>query len=497
MRWRWVGSTAVVVLAGCGEAEEAPAASVVDAAVAAEADSAPALPERAWGPGPWDSGWAIPATPQVAGDPEAGWRALIDEGYVGCGVPARAARLAFRTGRFGEPIPDREPGAEDFPYGFNLHVTDEGVELAVSNCLTCHAGRFNGELVIGLGTADADFTTDQGSMLQGLSLDGLLNEQERAEWEKFRGRMAVLGPQTVMRTVGTNPAEVIAVILAAHHDPVTLAWFDEPHTELPNIVVPSDPPPWWRAHKKTAMFYNGMARGDHRGTMQLASAVCVDTVEQARSVDRYFADIAAWIRTVRAPAYPFPVDEALAAEGLPVFLQSCAGCHGTYGHDGQPHWYPNLLIPLDVAGTDPVVALGGVDYAPEMVSWFNRSFYGEIIRMEPNDPFPGYMPPPLDGVWATGPFLHNGSVPTIELVLDSTRRPRYWRRQDFDSRNFDQDALGWPYVEVPYGHAEAPAGERKYIYDTTQLAHGNGGHTFGDHLTARERRAVLEYLKTL
>jgi hypothetical protein len=48
-----------------------------------------------------------------------------------------------------------------------------------------------------------------------------------------------------------------------------------------------------------------------------------------------------------------------------------------------------------------------------------------------------------------------------------------------------------------YGHADAEDDERKFIYDTTQFAHTNTGHTFGDHLSDEERSAVLEYLKTL
>ena len=69
--------------------------------------------------------------------------------------------------------------------------------------------------------------------------------------------------------------------------------------------------------------------------------------------------------------------------------------------------------------------------------------------------------------------------------------------QDFDSAHFDEEALGWPYIEVDHGHAQAEDSERKFIYDTMQFAHANTGHTFGDHLTEAERRAVLEYLKTL
>ena len=66
-----------------------------------------------------------------------------------------------------------------------------------------------------------------------------------------------------------------------------------------------------------------------------------------------------------------------------------------------------------------------------------------------DDPTPGYTAPPLDGIWATAPYFHNGSVPSIALVLDSAARPGTWRRLDYDSTNFDQDALGWPWQPAP------------------------------------------------
>jgi hypothetical protein len=107
------------------------------------------------------------------------------------------------------------------------------------------------------------------------------------------------------------------------------------------------------------------------------------------------------------------------------------------------------------------------------------------------------MAPPLDGIWATAPYLHNGSVPTIELVLNSKARPAVWKRVDLDNANYDENALGWPWIEPPYSQAEAPAAEQKLIYDTSYWSQSNVGHAFGDQLTDGERRSVLEYLKTL
>ncbi|MDP6946038.1 MAG: hypothetical protein QF464_17955, partial [Myxococcota bacterium] len=162
--------------------------------------------------------------------------------------------------------------------------------------------------------------------------------------------------------------------------------------------------------------------------------------------------------------------------------------------------YPNLLIPLEVIGTDPVVANAGVIHAPELVEWYNGSFYGAVTRMEPVDAATGvvgYMPPPLDGIWATAPFLHNGSIPTIAQLLESSTRPAVWRRLDYDSTNFDEDALGWPHEALDIPQAEAPAEERKHIYDTSYWSQSNAGHLYGDVLTTDERRALLEYLKTL
>lgn len=462
----------------------------------------------------------LPAEPQDEGDPVVGREILLSGDFMTCGIPAalwdisifQPAVASSYGGVADAPrISNRGAANADMPYFLNRFESTDGNEVINGNCLMCHGGMFDGELVIGLPNANADFTgsnVDAVGQLTDEALGALgLDEGEIGEWHKFSSRAEVVGPHTTMRTVGMNPAETLAVILMVHHDRDTLEWSDEPLIEvvpkdengapIEDALLTSDAAPWWRVHKKNALFYNGMARGDHRGTMALATSVCVDSVDRAAEVDALFKDLQAFVGSVRAPKYPRTIDAALADQGKSVFERDCAACHGTYAERDEDEFYPNLLIPLDVVRTDPAVAKAGVVHSPELVEWYNESFYGGLTRMEPNDPFPGYMPPPLDGIWATAPFLHNGSVPTIALLLNSRSRPEFWRRVDLDSTNYDEEALGWPWLAVEGTQADAPEEERALIYDTTYWSQSNDGHPFGDHLTRSERRAVIEYLKTL
>lgn len=432
----------------------------------------------------------IPAYEQRDGDAAAGWRALVENGYVGCGVPRSAYDQVF------SPAPtwarlDRGGTNATVPYNFTSFRTASGVEVVSPNCLQCHAETLRGQLVIGLGNHTADYTDD----ISGLAVlaGGLVSDPaERAEWEKWRDRVVAVAPYTITKTQGVNPADNLAAVLFAHRDVDTLAWSNEPLLPLPpDIVVPVDVPPWWRMKQKHAMFYDGAGRGDHARIMMTASTLCVDTVAEAQAIDAYFPDVRAFILGIEPPAWPFAIDAALAATGKDVFEGTCARCHGTYGDGGV---YPNLVVALDEVGTDPVLASGAAQFAGDYVRWFNRSFFGELAFLAPAR---GYVAPPLDGIWATAPYLHNGSVPTLAALLDSSLRAPYFIRS-YDTSAYDEALVGWPSTPLAAGQDAEPDAERRTkIYDTSQLGYSNAGHTFGDALTAEQRRAVLEYLKTL
>jgi len=212
--------------------------------------------------------------------------------------------------------------------------------------------------------------------------------------------------------------------------------------------------------------------------------------EKIRSWESDFKDILAYLKSIEAPKYPLPIDRKLAAEGEHVFNKSCSVCHGSYGADGK---CPNKVIPLDVVGTDP---LRLTKLTKEFRDYYRQSWFGK--GGESGYEYPtGYVAPPLDGVWASGPYFHNGSVPTVYGVLTAEARPKYFRRvggaKEYDSKNLGLkvETLGAPAPK------DAPGEARRRVVDTTLPGLSNQGHPFGFKLSEKEKRQVIEYLKTL
>lgn len=432
----------------------------------------------------------LPEAVQRAGDPELGYEILVNRGYVSCGVPFDAYAAATPEAELESALPGRQGRNAELPHDLNATVDANGVEIVVSNCLACHGGRFDGELVIGLGNAFADFSVDPMPAIERIGL--LVEDGPPADaWQRWADRIGAIAPYMVTDTVGVNPAPNLTMALMAHRDPSSLYWHEEPLLDMPpEAPLPTAVPPWWRMQKKHAMFYHGGGQGDHVPYMMLKSLVCTDDVREAQVIDEWFTHVRAYISTLEPPAWPYALDKALAAGGAEVFVQHCAACHGTYGDDWS---YPNLVVALDQVGTDPAYALQATE-AERFIRWFNESFYGRTAQARPAA---GYVAPPLDAVWATAPYLHNDSVPSIEALLDSRRRPTYWRHLPH-ALEYDQETLGWRFETLDHGkQGAADAAEARSIYDTTRHGYGNGGHTFGDVLSDRERRAVIEYLKTL
>jgi mono/diheme cytochrome c family protein len=250
-------------------------------------------------------------------------------------------------------------------------------------------------------------------------------------------------------------------------------------------VVPTDVPAWWLLKKKNAMFYNGFGRGDFSRFLMASNLLTVTDTTEAREVYSHFNNVLAYIQSIQPPKFPKTVNEELASQGKALFNNNCSKCHGTYGEEET---YPNLLIPASIIRTDSALYVANYS-SPEVIEWFNKSWFTTGQNPAQLVPFKGYIAPPLDGIWITAPYLHNGSVPTLEGVINSKLRPAYWSR-NFDKPEYDYDNPGWK-------HEVRADAKGKNVYNTTLIGYGNYGHYFGDKLSDAERKAVMEYLKTL
>ncbi len=444
----------------------------------------------------------IPVAAQREGDAEKGRDALLNSSIVNCGIPHRVFKqLPLEI----ETLPGRTGAGAQLPYDSNLIRDSNGVEIVASNCLTCHAAPLFGDVVVGLGNEFRDFTQNPSIFVErvGALVSG---DDEVKAWEKYANRIAAISPFMQMETAGTNPANNLTFALMAHRDPLTMAWSENPLISLPSKDPPPvSVPPWWRMSKKNAMFWMGEGRGDHASIMMTAAILCTDSVDEMRQLDSISADIRAFIASLEPPAYPFEINQKLANAGESVFEANCSQCHGRYSDTPE---YPNRLVALDLVGTDPVLSEQALNKNLVYAEWFNVSLFSESATAMPAR---GYVAPPLDGIWSTAPFLHNGSVPTIRALLDSKLRPQVWRHVETNSAersSYDQDNLGWKFIsldpessklgDVSQTSADSGfAGEDRWLYDTRKTGHSAQGHIFGDGLTSAQRDAVLEYLKTL
>jgi hypothetical protein len=427
----------------------------------------------------------IPPSKQRLGNADSGYHYIVAGDYVNSGIPFNLYNLGFKKEKLN--ILDRAGDNAQVRYDFNVVKAVNGEKVVVPNCLQCHADFFEGNLIIGLGNSTGDFTKTKNLKAYEKMLRAYLRFSPK-KYEAAKEALTVartIGDEFYTETAGVNPADRLTALLVSHRDPVSFAWNEKASVELPKEVIPSDVPAWWLLKKKNAMFYNGFGRGDFGKFLMGSSLLTINDTMRAKDVDAHMPDVLSFIYTVEPPKYPKPIDEALAQKGKIIFENNCSDCHGAYGTNGQ---YPNLLIPESIIGTDSLLNQTNYQYS-NMIDWYNKSWFSKGDHPARLTPFNGYIAPPLDGIWVTAPYFHNGSVPTIEAVLNSKLRPTYWTR-DFDSTKYDYEKLGWQFQTL-----SAPGD--KYIYNTTLPGYGNYGHDFGDHLTDAERKAVIEYLKTL
>ncbi|MBC7829622.1 MAG: c-type cytochrome [Chitinophagaceae bacterium] len=429
----------------------------------------------------------IPSSPQrTGGDPKKGYEYLIKGDYVKGGIPYNMYTLGIGKSRAN--FLQREGINEKVSHEYTAIHASNGEILVAPNCLQCHAQVMDDKLIVGLGNTFIDFTRNQRLNIANLErAEAFLRATAPRKYEAAANFFKVtkaIGPYLSTEVRGMNSADRLAGVLAAHRDPVTFKWLNKPQMDIPLDVIPTDVPAWWLLKKKNAMFYNGFGRGDFGKFLMASNLLTVNDTAESRQVDGHMPDMLAYIYSLTAPKYPKIISPELAQEGKALFEQNCAHCHGTYGPEPD---YPNLLIPISSIQTDSFLCKSNYSN-PQFVNWFNNSWFTKGDHPARLEPFNGYIAPPLDGIWITAPYLHNGSIPTLDALLNSALRPAHWSR-NFENPELDYEKIGWKYKK----HPRAEIG----IFNTNIPGYGNYGHYFSDSLTNEEREALLEYLKTL
>jgi hypothetical protein len=428
-----------------------------------------------------------PSKQRTGGNAEKGYDYLVNGDYIRSGIPY--SFYLFGAGADKNNYLKREGINKTISHEFTAIKAVNGEMVVAPNCLNCHAQVFDNKLVIGLGNSLIDFTRNKKFNLSNIELlEKLLKlnspKQYEASAEFIRASKAIT-EQLYAPVIGVNIADRLASLLVAHRDPLSFKWSNEELLATPAEVVATDTPPWWLLKKKNAMFYNGFGRGDFGRFLMASNLLTVNDTAESKIVDEHMPDVLAYIYSLKPPVYPKKIEQSLAAKGKVLFEVNCSTCHGTYGDKDT---YPNYLIPASVIKTDS--ALYKANYStPQFVNWFNKSWFTQGDHPARLEPFAGYVAPPLDGIWVTAPYLHNGSVPTLETLLNSKLRPVYWSR-NFDKPEYDYDKIGWKF-------SVQKKADSTNIYNTTLPGYGSYGHYFGDVLTDKERKAVIEYLKTL
>jgi mono/diheme cytochrome c family protein len=368
------------------------------------------------------------------------------------------------------------------------------------NCLVCHTAEIDGVAYLGAGTKTFD---DRwlGDALKTLTSD---------RWR------TVLPLAPIDRALA---ADAHRILTSHHHDKIDSLTrarstaFAASHVELylrPNGAMPAvedvgrgdtkTPPLWHTAAKlpKERWYSDGSFHGRFplmASSMELEKDRPFDALVTSviPTIKHEFETV---VRHLRPPPYPYEIDAALAARGKELFYSTavgCARCHGTYDGRGNVDW-PGVhkdvgtdRSRLDLVSSQFIAAFDDSPIAAE----------GALVRST------GYAATPLTGVWANYPYLHNGSVPTLaDLLGPVSERPSIFHV--LAARHFDRARVGQVLtLDSADGRADQAALVRRHAGDrdwffTGRPGSGNGGHDVWRRIrTDENRRALIEYLKTL
>ena len=435
------------------------------------------------------------------------------------------------------PLPELSANEKELPMGATLIKTENG-EALTFGCAACHAADLFGVKVLGLTNR---FPRANEFFRQGQKLAPYVNSFVFKEVLKTTEgeRLMMLKAKNVTKWVGTKQPTVlgldtslaqVALSLAKREkDAYATRTFKSALNPRPNklstAVADSKPAVWWNVKYKNRWLSDGsIVSGNPVHTNFLWNEIGRGTdlkklEEWMNKSEEEIEALTAAVFASRPPRYEqfFGVDSIdiqKAKKGQKHYVQSCQKCHGSY-EKGWDLLYGNLLsktkqiqnikviyhkkTPVIDVGTDPGRYLGMREFAQDLNDLEISKQLNALV-----EPQKGYVPPPLDGIWARWPYFHNNSIPNLcALLTKSVNRPTsYYAGKAIDkNRDYDQECLGYPVGEkTPEEWKE----DKSFFYDTNKEGLSNSGHDEKIFIkdgreiySYEEKRELIEFLKTL
>ena len=263
------------------------------------------------------------------------------------------------------------------------------------------------------------------------------------------------------------------------------------------------------------------------------------------------------LKSPQWPAIFGKIDKLKARKGQLIYAKHCQSCHEIIDREDADRLITAKMTDIKKTGTDPAMARNSVFYTgksgnfmhtyqatdvgnviiaetapvaqiltsvtkgvvatPDADKWFIRRWadwaytlvmsftqnkikasvksgnYTPDTTANPYNSLLSYKARPLNGIWATAPYLHNGSVPTLYDLLLPVKKPGDPEKGEYrpdtfmvGSREFDPVKIGFK-----------SSGYNGFKFTTSRIGNRNTGHQYGAPLNKEQRYELLEYLKTL
>jgi hypothetical protein len=447
---------------------------------------------------------------------------------------------------FPEYLPDKQPGrgyssfgmiyekgkdpTYDLPVGVSMR-NYRGIDLVYLNCASCHTGTVRDapgsdpRVVAGMPAQSFDLGA-WGRFLTSIPMDQKFTGQrllDQIEKMQEDPRRRVPKPDLIDRLIFRYFAvdlmrerllilrQRLAFIDNSSWGPGRVDTFNAPkallnfpmeHVDPKELIGNADFPSIWNQEGRKGMQLHWDGNNTSVDERNLSAAFGTGAYPPNLDVTRVLRT-AKWLETAQPMPYPYPIDAALASKGAPIYQQYCAGCHGTRE---APFRHNPPLKGEDVGTVVPIQKIGTDRHRLDSYTWLlavNQStlYAGYEKDWGFDEPYPqrfshfrktmGYANSPLDGIWLRAPYLHNGSVPNLRELLEpaAVRSKFFYRGYDV----YDPENVGF------VSNVAERDGRHFFPFDTEKDGNHNYGHEgreYGTNLSAEEKRALLEYLKT-